>query len=161
MVMLHKKSFFSFFLIFFLFLSACNHLNKSCLEINWYEVGRQDSTRGRKWEDTFSERRRFCSLGKDSHYERAYKNGFDFGLREYCSFKTGYIYGLSKSKDQAKVCPEPFRKSFVNGYEVGTYVTKVQALQNELQKQINVLEEKITSYENEKSPLKSDLQTKN
>ena len=149
--MFHKKLFVSFFLIFFLFLSACNHLNKSCLEINWYEVGRQDSTRGLEWKNTFSERKRICALKKDSSQAKAYKNGFDSGLREYCRFKTGYIYGLSKSKEQPKVCPEPLRKSFVNGYKAGVYMTEIQTLQSKLQKQINNLEEKIKNYENKKS----------
>ena len=157
--MLHKKPFFLIFLIFFLFLGACNHLNKSCLEINWYEVGRQDSTRGRKWEDTFSERKQICSFKKDSHHERSYKNGFDVGLREYCSFKTGYIYGLSKTEEQAKVCPEDLKKKFSNGYEAGTYMTKIQTLQNELQKQIGHLEEKITNYESDKSLTMNESQS--
>ncbi len=150
-MILYKKIFFSFFFIFFLLLSACSHLNKNCSKINWYEIGRQDSTRGSKWEDTFLEKKQMCSLRKNSNYERAYKNGFDAGLREYCSFKTGYIYGLSKTKEQSGVCPGSLKKSFVDGYEAGTYMTEIQTLQSELQKQISRLEKKIRNYENKKS----------
>ena len=145
--MFFKKIGISLFFIPILFLSGCNHLKRSCLEINWYEVGRQDSRKGLKWEKTFSQRRQVCGFENTSSYQAAYKNGFDAGLREYCSFKTGYIYGLSKTKNQARECPENLRKSFINGYQTGLYIDKIQKKENALQKKLETLEQKVKVYE--------------
>jgi len=138
--------FYRVFLIL-LFISSCTHLKSRCVEINWYELGRQDSMKGHKWQHAFSERNQYCKFDRNKGYKEAYKNGFDAGLREYCSFKTGYIYGVSKSEDQAQVCPESLRTSFVNGYEAGTYMNEIQNLQSQVQKQLNRLEEKVNNYE--------------
>lgn len=139
-----------FFLLLFLvcFLSACNHLDNSCLEVNWYELGRQDSTRGLKRGVSFSQRREVCPLKPDSIYAKAYKNGFEAGLREYCSFKTGYIYSLSQMDQEVSACPENLRLEFIKGYEIGSYMKKIQSLQNEIQEKIQKVNKKLEAQDN-------------
>ncbi len=133
-------------LLFFCFFPACSHLNSSCLEINWYELGRQDSARGVKKSASFAQRRKICPFPSDSIYAKAYKNGFDAGLREYCSFKTGYIYSLSQMKQETSACPQSLKMEFAKGYEVGSYMKKIQSLQNEIQKQIQGVNKKLETH---------------
>ena len=116
--------------------------------MNWYELGRQDSTRGLKKSDSFSERREICPLSSDSIYAKAYKNGFDAGLREYCNFKTGYIYSLSQMEKEVSACPGHLKLEFIKGYEAGSYMKEIQSLQNEIQEKIQKLTNKLNSQDN-------------
>ena len=147
------KYFFSIILSFY-FLTACNHLDSNCLEVNWYELGRQDSTRGLKRKTSFAQRREICPLPSDSIYAKAYKNGFDAGLREYCSFKTGYIYSLSQMKKEISACPEHLKLEFSKGYEIGSYMKQIQSLQNEIQEKIQSLNKKLETHDNRFSMIK-------
>ena len=143
-----KYFFLLFALSYFLFLPACTHLDNSCLEVNWYELGRQDSTRGLKRDVSFAQRREVCPFPSDSIYAKAYKNGFSAGLREYCSFKTGYIYSLSQMKQEVSACPENLKMEFVKGYEVGSYMKQIQSLQNEIQEKIQRVNQKLEAHDN-------------
>lgn len=143
------KHFFSLLILFFFcFFSACSHLDGACLEVNWYELGRQDSTRGLKRKVSFDQRREICPITSDSIYAKAYKNGFDAGLREYCSFKTGYIYSLSQMRQEVSACPQTLKKEFIKGYEVGSYMKQIQSLQQEIQDKIQKLNKKIEAEDN-------------
>lgn len=144
---MRQKGYFSIiFISFFLFvLSSCNSLNSSCLDVNWYELGQQDSTRGLKKEVSFAQRQKICPLASDSIYAKAYKNGFDAGLREYCNFKTGYIYSLSQMEQEISACPENLKVEFIKGYEAGSYMKEIQSLQNEIQEKIRTLNNKLNS----------------
>lgn len=138
------KHIFSLLILFsFCFMSACSHLDSTCLEINWYELGRQDSTRGLKRKVSFEQRREICPIDSDSIYAKAYQNGFDAGLREYCNFKTGYIYSLSQMEQEVSACPKALKKEFIKGYEIGTYMKQIQTLQKEIQEKIQSVNKKL------------------
>ena len=136
---------FSIFFMLFCFLSACSHLDSSCLKVNWYELGHQDSAKGLKREESFAQRREICPISPDSIYAKAYDTGFSSGLREYCSFKTGYIYSLSLMDKEVSACPEDLKIEFVKGYEAGSYMKQIQSLQNEIQEKIQELNKKLDS----------------
>ena len=84
-------------------------------------------------------------MASDSIYAKAYKNGFDAGLREYCNFKTGYIYSLSQMEQEVSACPENLKIEFLKGYEAGSYMKEIQSLQNEIQEKIQKLNNKLNS----------------
>ena len=133
-----------FYCIFILcFMSACNHLDTSCLEINWYELGRQDSTRGLTQSVSFAERQKVCAIKSNSIQAKAYKNGFSAGLISYCNFKTGYIYSLSQMEKEVSACPEDLKMEFVKGYEIGSYMKQIQTLQKEIQDKIQNVNKKL------------------
>ncbi len=141
---------FYFFLISFL-LPACSHLNTTCKAINWYELGRQDSAKGLKKSSIFEKRRKVCPISPNSIYAKAYDNGFSAGLRDYCSFKTGYIYSLSQMKRElVSACPENLKIEFIKGYEIGSYMKEIQSLQNEIQDKIQRVAKKLVSMANKK-----------
>ena len=137
---------FFYFIAILCFVSACNHLDTSCLEINWYELGRQDSTRGLTQSASFAERQEICPIKSNSIQAKAYKNGFSAGLINYCNFKTGYIYSLSQMDKEVSACPEDLKMEFLKGYEIGAYMKKVQTLQKEIQDKIQSLNKKLENY---------------
>ena len=141
----------SYFLIFSCLLLvlpiACGHLDDNCMEINWYELGRQDSLKSSSKEQSLSYRREICPLRPDSIYTKAYENGFEAGLREYCNFKTGYIYSLSEMEQDVSVCPDHLKLEFATGYEIGSYMKQIQSLQQEIQDKIQELDIKLNEQE--------------
>lgn len=139
--------------VFPLFLS-CSHLSVNCLEVNWHELGRQDSTRGLKREISFKQRRKVCPIEPDSIYAKAYHNGFSTGLKEYCNFKTGYIYSLSQMSQEVDGCPEDLKMEFVKGYEVGSFMKEIQSLQNEIQEKIQSVNKKLENHSTRFSMIK-------
>ena len=149
------KYLFSFIFIL-LFLSSCSSLNSSCLEMNWYELGRQDSTRGLKREESFASRQKICPISRDSIYAKAYDNGFLTGIMSYCNFKTGYIYSLSQMEKQVSACPENLKTHFLKGYEIGSYMKDIQSLQNEIQEKIQVVTQKLETHEDRLSMIEEN-----
>ena len=128
------------------FISSCNHLDTSCLEVNWYELGRQDSTRGLHESVSFSKRQEICPIKSNSIQAKAYKNGFSAGLIGYCNFKTGYIYSLSQMKKEVSACPEDLKIEFIRGYEIGTHMKEIQTLQNKIQDKIQSVNKKLEKH---------------
>lgn len=115
--------------------------------INWHEMGRQDSAKGLSFEEIFSERQEICSLDPDSVHVKAYKNGFQDGAREYCNFKTGYIYGFSQLEKKVEGCSPEQRKIFFHGFKMGSYMSKIQALKVSLENKIDSIEKEIEQQE--------------
>ena len=142
--MLAKRFFYFTFVL--CFISSCNHLDTSCLEVNWYELGRQDSTRGLPLSKSFSERQEICPIEPDSIQSKAYKNGFSSGLIGYCNFKTGYIYSLSQMEKKVSACPEDLKIEFIKGYEIGAFMKEIQTLQNEIQNKIHSVNKRLENY---------------
>lgn len=138
---------FSLLILFYFFLlSACSHLDSSCLEVNWYELGRQDSIRGFEKSVSFAQKRKICPIKRDSMQAKAYENGFSSGLKEYCNFKTGYLYSLSQMKQESSACPKDLKEEFRKGYEMGGYMKEIQSLQNEIQEKIQRVNKKLEKH---------------
>ena len=137
----------TFFLLSFLVFMSCTHIDTKCYEINWYELGRQDSTKGLTKEKSFSKRQKMCPISSDSIYFKAYENGFLFGLTTYCDFKTGYIYSLSQMNKEVSACPEDLKIKYLKGYEIGSYMKEIQSLQSEIQQKIKQIDKKLRSHE--------------
>ena len=136
------------FLAFLWILPSCSSLDNSCLEMNWYELGRQDSSRGLDKKESFDRRHKICPIDKDSIYAKAYENGFSSGIISYCNFKTGYIYSLSQMEKKVSACPENLKAQFLKGYEIGSYMKDIQSLQNEIQQKIQTVNQKLETHEN-------------
>ena len=122
-------------------------MEKSCVGINWHEMGRQDSTRGVPFDEIFLERQEACSLDPESFHTKAYKNGFQDGIREYCNFKTGYIYGFSQLERKEESCPPSLQELFSYGYRLGSYMSKIQQLKASLENKIDSIEREIKKQE--------------
>ena len=127
-----------------LFLSvSCTSLNQSCLSLNWYELGHQDSTKDSSLKESFKKRQNSCYVPKKSIYAKAYRNGFESGLRQYCSFKTGYMSSMYEEKESSSACPQELKSQFDRGYEIGSRMKIIDSLQNELEGKINQLKQSL------------------
>ena len=135
-----------YFTFILCFAVACSHLDNSCLEVNWYELGRQDSSRGLTQSASFSERQKVCPIKSNSIQAKAYRNGFSAGLISYCSFKTGYIYSLSQMGQEISACPEDLKMEFIKGYEIGAHMKTIQSLQKEIQDKIQTVNKKLENH---------------
>ena len=122
-------------------------MNSRCSEVNWYEVGRQDSTMGYPLKRSLKERQHVCNLSPDSVFTKAYTNGFHAGLREYCNFKTGYTYGLARIKKRTNSCPKYLDKGFSRGYQAGTQMAEIQQLQEKMNEKMIALKKLIQTRE--------------
>ena len=109
------------------------------MSLNWYELGHQDSTKNLSLKDSFKKRQGICYVPKKSIYAKAYQNGFESGLRQYCSFKTGYMSSMYEEKENAKSCPQELKAQFDRGYEVGSRMKTIDSLQSELENKIKQL----------------------
>lgn len=136
-----------FLILLPLIFSGCSSLDKSCVGINWHEMGRQDSARGLSFNEVFSEKQEMCDLDPESVYTKAYRNGFQAGVREYCNFKTGYIYGFSQLEEKSDSCPPELREVFSYGYRLGGYMSKIQHLKATLENKIESIEKEIKKQE--------------
>ena len=142
-MILSRLILFSALLSFF----GCSHLGGNCHEVNWYEIGRQDSTMGYSLQRSLKERKKVCRLKSESVYIKAYENGFNAGLREYCTFRTGYMYGLARIKERKNSCPRFRSGDFSKGWQAGTRMADIQQLQNQLKEKMSALEELIKNRE--------------
>ena len=87
-------------------------------------------------------------MDPESVYAKAYKNGFQNGMREFCNFKTGYIYGfLSAGKKQKTAVPSSLQELFSYGFRLGNYMSKIQQLKATLENKIDSLEREIKKQE--------------
>lgn len=133
------KPAFLYFFIFPFFLQACLHTKNTCNELHWNELGRQDSIKAITKIKSFKKRQATCSVDFNSIYAKAYNSGFDLGLKEYCHFKTAYIYGLSQIQKDISVCPVDLQKEFIKTYAFALHVKTIQTLQSDLQNRIQKL----------------------
>lgn len=150
----------SFLFLSLLWMGGCSSLETNCLGMNWYELGRQASTQGTKWSKGFKKINQSCSMteAEKSIAVRTYKNGFDSGLREFCNFKTGYTYGFSNSQKKSQVCAAAPQTQFVEGYNAGLYMFKIDELQNQIKTKLNQLEKKLGQNESQ-SKVSSESQS--
>ena len=98
-------------------------------------------------ERSLNERQQVCHLSPDSVLTKAYINGFNAGLQEYCNFKTGYTYGLARIKRQRNSCPKFLGKDFSKGYQAGIQMAEIQQLQEQMKEKITALEKLIQNRE--------------
>ena len=133
-----QLSLFSFTLGLMIF-AACAHAPpERCQELDWYELGRQDGTRGL----TSSSRRHVEVLCKDSDQslsEAFYNNGFDSGIAQFCTTEKGFELGRIGAKP-IDVCPPLQQSEFSRAFERGRRYTQIETEQREIHKRIQNLE---------------------
>ena len=84
-------------------------MDKSCVGVNWHEMGRQDSTRGLPFEEAFSDRQEICSLDPESVWTKAYKNGFRMASESIAILKPAIFTDFHSWKKQRKAVLNPLR----------------------------------------------------
>jgi hypothetical protein len=123
-----------------LLLAACaQQPPEVCQEIDWYELGRQDGTRGF---DT-NKRREVavqCESSDPSLSEALYHNGFDSGVSQFCLPENGFQLGQDNRPVQPDICPPMMREEFLQSYTNGQNAKNLKAQKKTLDARLLNLE---------------------
>jgi hypothetical protein len=116
---------FSAALIIFNIIGCGTTPNERCQEVDWYEIGRTDGTKG-----IFKNQRRDIKVQcKDSDVSLAeafYNNGFDTGMTDSCLPKNGFELGKLSRKVDADNCPPVLRDKFNVAYKIGLKYSEIE-----------------------------------
>lgn len=131
-----------FFGLVALFFTACSHpSSRSCQELDWYELGRQDGAKGHK----NNNRREIATVCPDSDHslsEALYHNGFDAGASQYCSPENGFELGRS-GRTYADICPPLLQDEFLQSYQRGRRFTEVENQKNQIESRLQTLNSRL------------------
>jgi Protein of unknown function (DUF2799) len=122
-----------------LFFTACSSTPKPCQELDWYEIGRQDGSRGL----ADNSRRTIgvaCPASDESMAEALYNNGFDAGASQYCTRANGFELGRTNTI-VADICPPLLKEFFAKGYAQGKRFNDLQKQKSELDRRIEALDD--------------------
>jgi hypothetical protein len=116
-----------------IFNMSCAHkfsASENCNHRDWYELGRQDGSKGAKTA-AFNHHARACKMIK-KEVVSLYKNGRTAGLSVYCQPQNAFEMGrLNQSYNF--VCPRSLERAFINSYKQGkASFIKEQSSKNDL-----------------------------
>lgn len=90
---------------------------EDCQEGNWHSQGRKDALRG-FGSNQIGLHKKFCSDLNIKPDEQAYSKGYKEGLQLFCTYKSGYNFGLNGGIYHDS-CPAELEKDFYQGYVTG------------------------------------------
>jgi len=124
-------------------LGGCATMNeKECLNADWRAIGFEDGVNGAKLSRVGQHREACAEYGVKPNLD-AYNTGRDEGLKSYCRPHNGYRVGV-KGGSYYDVCPAALEKDFLQGYNAGRNIykleSKIRSLSSQLKKQEKELE---------------------
>lgn len=123
---------------------GCATLNESeCRSTDWYQLGAHDGADG-YGRARLEEHRQACSeygLGVD---ERAWREGYQVGLQDYCTADNGYRVGR-RGLAYGRVCTIQDERDFLAAYELGRETHGVEQEIAELERRIESLQQRLRS----------------
>lgn len=123
------------------FLFGCSSSTKkaqTCQELDWYEIGRQDGTKG--LDLTQHKKVRVVCIDSDqSLAEALYYNGFDSGAAQYCSPENGFELGRRGQKIN-DICPPMLKEAFNKKYNQGMRAATLTKQSLEIDKQLKSIQ---------------------
>jgi hypothetical protein len=140
-------------LIAFSALVGCSTLDsgekakQSCLERDWYEVGRRDGSQGLVPDRMYRFAKECKGEDKHSDWQTIYTNGRNAGLVEYCDPKNAYDLGRSGTKYES-VCPSTVEAAFLKNYDKGMTVRKLEIENQKLTSQLEALNQRLAGAKN-------------
>jgi predicted DNA-binding WGR domain protein len=90
----------------------------TCLNGDWYKIGREDGAEGKTAIHHFHNRANTCSAFNFAADERTYLKGRHAGLKEYCTISGMYGHGIL-AKPYRPVCGNQFESLFRLAYRWG------------------------------------------
>jgi hypothetical protein len=124
-------------------LSACATLNETeCRSVDWYDLGVRDGNSGYT-PGRLDEHRDACAeygLGPDA---RAWRNGYETGLLDYCVADNGYRVGR-RGGHYNDVCPRESEREFLSAFELGRETYQVEQELATLDRRIDSLETRLS-----------------
>ena len=95
-----------------------------CPHRDWFEVGRQDGTLGKDFQELFNYQKQ-CANSKNRPDPILYTNGRNAGLIEYCSPQNALEAGRLGQKYH-EVCPEYLEQEFLDYFTKGQKIFTLQ-----------------------------------
>lgn len=123
------------------FLTACSHTKEQsqvCQELDWYEIGRQDGTKGLNLAES-KKVHTFCEGSDQSLAEALYYNGYDAGAAQYCTAENGYELGRTGQKMNA-ICPPMIKSEFEKSYAQGARYANLTKENLEIERKLKTIE---------------------
>ncbi len=151
-------------------LDGCASMDQAeCVSADWHSVGLDDGRKGKK-STHYSEYRKDCSAFGVSVDSDAYIDGWETGIRNYCTRDNGFRVGVKGSIYQHN-CPSAAEDVFSNSYQTGRAVflkqMRVNTLRREVQKsgddlsKADLTEEQRNSLAAKRNRAKRDLELAN
>ena len=151
-------------------LGGCATMDQAeCVSADWYALGLGDGQEGRK-SSRHSEYAKECSEFGVSVDQDAYTDGWETGIRDYCTRDNGFGVGMS-GKIYQHSCPTALTDAFFSSYQTGRAVFMKQARVNTLRRKVqkigddlaksDVTEEQRKSLSTKRKRAKRDLELAN
>lgn len=135
-----------------LVMSGCASMSsEECALSDWSAVGYEDGSRGYTTE-RFSNHRKACAKHGVSADFRAYQEGRDEGLVEFCQPSRGYNLGVNGGKYNG-VCDVALEEEFLDAYRVGNQLYGLRA-------NVNSANSRIASRERELDRIEKEIRAK-
>ena len=121
-----------------LVLTSCATLNEEeCITTNWRDLGVTDGQAGRP--QTYVKLHRdACGKHGLPVDEQSWRDGWEVGIRSYCTPQTGLREGR-EGRSYSNSCPPDVAPGFENAYEVGRRVHDARAERDRIQREIDSL----------------------
>jgi len=125
-------------------IQGCATMNQSeCQSANWQIIGLEDGSAGRAT-SYIGEHRSACAEYGISPDLEAYLNGHAQGLKQYCSYESGYSLG-ERGSGYNQVCIASQYPEFGRGYQRGKvaygYLSEMRRLEHSIQAHVSRLTE--------------------
>ena len=134
--------------IFALTMSGCASMSsEECALSDWSAVGFEDGARGYTTE-RFSAHRKACAKHGVTADFRAYQEGRDEGLVQYCQPSRGYNLGVSGGRYNG-VCDVAMEEEFLDAYRVGHQLYSLRANVNTANSRISARKRELDDIEEE------------
>ena len=130
---MQRSIFFISTLLCFALLAGCASMSKKeCLNANWESVGYHDGKRGVHY-SRLDKHRDSCAEYQVVPDQGAYRNGWEQGIRLYCTADNGYRTGQA-GKAHSNICPADVASIYISGWRDGIrrYCTAENGLQHGL-----------------------------
>lgn len=123
-------------------LAACQSGTKqaSCMESDWFELGRREGAAGKTIKP--EEISRYCKKAFDTNAQNLYSLGYNNGLTEFCSPANGYNMGRTGTK-LPDVCPRPIDEPFKAAHSRGLKARELEAANRRIDRQISSVNQKL------------------
>lgn len=131
-------------------LFSCGTMSKEeCRVADWTVVGDTDGAAGYEPQNRFADHVRSCSKSGATPNQTQWYQGYQTGIRRFCTPLSGASHGESGGAYN-NVCPPEMERGFVRGYSLGKRVY-------DLRSRIDTLRSDVISREQEADRLSEDL----
>jgi len=123
-------------------LSGCATLSKEeCLTVNWREIGQTDGANGAE-HGRVAEHREACAKHGVKVDLDQYNSGRAVGLRTFCQANSGFARARQGYVYKG-ICPSDLEPNFIDGYEEGKAIYRLEQKISQLQSKVSNTEAKV------------------